>query len=172
MRQLDVMRNSLRKKRKKTKKKIKLKNYDQSLSASKRNPRTKILIVFDQSLASSIKSLAVNKENKIIPTSRFFNGKMFMFTKLSLMSFIYVVKNLHFPNETAWKIYEKYKIKHCLPYHMLTNTDSTCLMFVFIWDVGSSMLDHEFWNNFWSDDKNRYYRKIWHISSPPGKFRR
>ena len=101
MRQLDVMRNSLRKKRKKTKKKIKLKNYDQSLSASKRNPRTKILIVFDQSLASSIKYLAVNKENKIIPTSRFFNGKMFMFTKLSLMSFIYVVKNFHFPNETA-----------------------------------------------------------------------
>ena len=60
-----------------------LKNCDQRVSASERNPRTKMVIDIDHSLVCSIKSLAVNKPDEIKPTSRFFNGKMLMFPKLS-----------------------------------------------------------------------------------------
>ena len=49
-----------------------------------------------------------------------------MFSKLSLMSFIYVVAEaFSFPNEKVKKIYDKYLIEKVYIYHMLTDTDST-----------------------------------------------
>ena len=65
-----------------------------------------MVLEFDQCLACSIKSLAVNKNNVITPTSRYFNGKMLMFAK--------------------------YMIERIFQYHVLTDIDSTCIMVVFI----------------------------------------
>ena len=65
-----------------------LKNYDERISASEQNWRTKMLVDFNHPLACSLKYLAANKSNEIKPTSRFFDGKMLMLAKLSLMSFI------------------------------------------------------------------------------------
>ena len=104
-------------------------------------------IDFDHSLVFSIKSLDVNKNNIVKPTLRFFIGKMLMFSKLSLMSFIYkVIETFYFPNQIALEIYKKHKIKRCLPYNVLTNTDNTCSMFLFICVVGCSNSDDEFRN--------------------------
>ena len=58
-----------------------------------------MIIDFDHSLVCSIKSLDVNKNNVVKPTRPFFIGKMLMFSKLSLMSFIYkVIETFYFPN--------------------------------------------------------------------------
>ena len=63
-------------------------------------------------------------------------GKMLMFTKTSLQSFIYDMIDIFcFPDKAIQKIYEKYKIKKCFLYQNLTDTDSTSLFFVFIWNA-------------------------------------
>lgn len=67
-----------------------------------------------------------------------------MLAKLSLMSFIYkVIETVYFPNEIVREIYKKHKVKRCLPYHILTDTDSTCLMIVFICDVQHPVVNLE-----------------------------
>lgn len=144
-RQLDAI-NSLKEKQEKLKKKKKMKskNYDARISTSQQNPRTKMLIDFDRLLACSTKSLTVNKNNEIKAASRFFNCKILMFAKLSLMIFIYdVVETFYFQDQIVKEIYKKYKIKKCLPCHVLAETDSTCFMFSFICEVNCSTLDYE-----------------------------
>ena len=70
------------------------------------------------------------------------SGKMLMFSKLSLMSFIYVVAEaFSFPNEKVKKIDDKYLIEKVYIYHMLTDTDSTCLQFMFISDPKSDIFE-------------------------------
>lgn len=65
-----------------------------------------------------------------------------MFSKLSLMSFIYVVAEaFSFPNEKVKKIDDKYLIEKVYIYHMLTDTDSTCLQFMFISDPKSDIFE-------------------------------
>lgn len=65
-----------------------------------------------------------------------------MFSKLSLMSFIYVVAEaFSFPNEKVKKIYDKHLIEKVYIYHMLTDTDSTCLQFMFISDPKSDIFE-------------------------------
>ena len=44
---------------------------------------------FDEILACSINYHAVKKNNEVKPTTRFFSGKMLMFPKIYLKSFIY-----------------------------------------------------------------------------------
>ena len=63
-------------------------------------------------------------------------GKMLMFTRTSLQCFICDMIDIFcFPDKTIQKIYEKYKIKKCFFYQNLTDTDSTSLFFVFIWNA-------------------------------------
>ena len=94
---------------------------------------------FNEAEAASIKAIAVKKKTKIKATSRFMSGKLLMFAKLSLKSFIYtLVEILSFPNEIVKEIYEKYQIEKILCYHILTDTDSTSLQFVIISDLSST----------------------------------
>ena len=51
--------------------------------------KTKSMIEFDPFLACSIKCLAIKLNQTVAPTTRFFNGKMLMFAKLSLKGFVY-----------------------------------------------------------------------------------
>ena len=49
------------------------------------------------------------------------------------MSFIYeMLETFYFPDEKVKEIYSKYLIEKVYMYHVLTDTDSTCLQFFFI----------------------------------------
>ena len=94
--------------------------------------KVKSLIDFDEDVCS-IKSLAVKKESKINLTTRFMNGKMLMFCKTSIQSFVYdLIDVFMYPDDEISKIYDKYKIQKCFLYQSLTDTDSTSIFFVFI----------------------------------------
>ena len=81
----------------------------------------------------SVKSLAVKKESKINLTTRFMNGKMLMFCKTSIHSFVYdLIDAFMYPNDEISKIYDKFEIQRCFLYQNLTDTDSTSIFFVFI----------------------------------------
>ena len=54
-----------------------------------------------------MKSLAIKKETKVNLTTRFLNGKMLMFSKTSIQSFVYLM----FPDDVLKKIYEKNEIQ-------------------------------------------------------------
>ena len=63
---------------------------------------------------------------------------MLKFAKLSLMSFIYeVLETFCFPDENVREIFKKYSIEKVEIYHIVTNTNSTSLEFLFISDPNS-----------------------------------
>ena len=100
-----------------------------------------MLIVFNNYKSSSVKSISVKSETNIKCTMRFMSGKLLMFAKLSLKSFIYsLVELLYFPQENpaVAKIYEKYKIEIIFCYHVLTDTDSTSIQFIIVSDIDST----------------------------------
>ena len=68
----------------------------------------KSLIDFDDEYSSSIKSVAIENSSKINLTTRFLNGKMLMFSKVSVKSFVYdLIDVFMFPNNEIQKIYTK-----------------------------------------------------------------
>ena len=85
------------------------------------------------------------KNDNVKLTTRFLSGKMHMFAKLSLMSFIYeLVETVYFPDEIVKKIYERYLIEKVYIYHVLTDTDSSCLKFIFVSSTDSDISDKKF----------------------------
>ena len=95
------------KKNKRNKKKRTLYHYLERQEEAYRNNKIKSLIDFDEAYVSSVKSLAVKKETKVNLTTRFLNGKMLMFSKTSIQSFVYLM----FPDDVLKKIYEKNEIQ-------------------------------------------------------------
>ena len=68
------------------------------------------------------------------------SGKLLMFAKLSLKSFIYhITKTFCFPDENVRGILKKYGIGRVEIFHVLTDTDSTSLKFIFISDPNSEI---------------------------------
>ena len=66
------------------------------------------MIEFNTEYACNIRALGVKENNQIKPTNRFFSGRMVMFAKLSLKSFIYdLIETLAFPNAKTREIYVK-----------------------------------------------------------------
>ena len=66
------------------------------------------------------------------------SGKLLMFAKLSLKSFIYTLtETLYFPDVTLREIYKKYQIDRVICYHILTDTDRTSLLFIVISESSS-----------------------------------
>ena len=103
--------------------------------------KNRMIIKFNEQRSSSIKSIAIKSETIVKCTTRFMYGKLLMFAKLSLKSFIYsLVELLHFPEENpvVSSIYEKYKIEQILCYQVLTDTDSTSIQFIIVSDPNSS----------------------------------
>ena len=103
--------------------------------------KNKMIIEFNEHKSSSVKSIAVKSETVLKCTTRFMSGKLLMFAKLSLKSFIYsLVELLHFPEENpvVSSINEKYKIEQILCYQVLTDTDSTSIQFIIVSDPDSS----------------------------------
>ena len=70
---------------------------------------TKMIVDFCVEDSASIKSFAVKEKKEVGATMRFLSGKMLMFGKLSLMSFIYkMLEKFYFPDEKVKDIYKKY----------------------------------------------------------------
>ena len=93
---------------------LNLVDYNERKSEALRNQKIKSLIDFDEEYSSSIKLLARKQGVKINLTKRFLNGKMLMFSKVSLKSFVYdLIDVFMFPNEDTRKIYDEYQVQKC-----------------------------------------------------------
>ena len=96
--------SNFEKKKNKNKKRLNLVDFSERKSKTLRNKKVKALIDFDEEYLSSIKSLAVKQSNKVNLTTRYLNGKMLMFSKVSIKSFVYdLIDVFMFPNEEIKK---------------------------------------------------------------------
>ena len=105
------------KKKKRNKRKSKLIDFSERKNEALRNQKVKSLIDFDEEYSSSIKSLAVEQStnvNNLI--TRYLNGKMLMFSKVSIKSFVYDFIDVFM-----------FKIDRFYLYQNLTDTDSTSI---------------------------------------------
>ena len=63
------------------------------------------------------------------------------------MSFIYeMLETFCFPDEKVQKIFDKYLIEKVYIYHVLTDTDSTCLQFLFISNPKGGICMKKYWD--------------------------
>ena len=118
----------------------KINSLEDQISESFDMRKNKMLLEFNDSQSASNKQIAVKTNTSIKCTTRFMSGKLLMFAKLSLKSFIYsLAELLAFPeeNETVQKIYRKYELERIFCYHILTDADSTSLNFLIISHVDS-----------------------------------
>ena len=161
------------KKKEKRRKKRKIKDdFDVRTEKLLSDRKVKTIINFENNECNSIKSLIVKGNTTIDVSSRFIKGKMLMFAKLSIKSFVYdIIDVFCFPNEEIQRIYDYYEIEKCFLYQNLTDTDSTSLLFTFICKFESSIpeskardvifecmkkskilnrldLSHEFWKKY------------------------
>ena len=135
----------MKKSRQKEHKKNSIKDIDQKQWDEKKCPKTKSIIDFDQTFACSVKSPAMKKNVNVKPITRFFSGKMLMFSKIPPESFAYdFTKTFNFPNKKKRKIYNKYVMEHVFPHSVLTDTDSICVFFIFIRNPESDLRDSKF----------------------------
>ena len=127
----------LNEKRKNMKRKVTVIDYFDRMNEANEKTNVKSLIEFDQEHSNSIKAVMVKQNQNIKPTTRFLSGKMLMFAKGSIKSFVCdIIDVFMFPNETTKSIYEKYNIEKCYVYQCLTDTDSISINFIFICDFG------------------------------------
>ena len=119
------------------KRKVTLTDYFDRIDEANEKKNVKSLIEFDHEDCNSIKAVIVKKNQNIRPTTRFLSGKMLMFAKVSIKSFVCdIIDVFMFPNETTKTIYDKYNIEKCFVYQCLTDTDSTSINFIFICNLG------------------------------------
>ena len=91
------------------------------------------MIDFDHNECNSIKSIIVKGDTNIDVSLCFIKGKMLIFAKLSLKSFVYdMIDVFCYANNEIQQIYGYYQIEKCFLYQNLTDTDSTSLFFTFI----------------------------------------
>ena len=103
--------DNLEKKKNKNKKRLNLLHFSERKSKALRNQKVKAWIEFDEEYSSNIKSLAIKQSHIINLTARYLNGKIFIFSKVSIKSFLYDLINVFmFPNEEIKKIYAEFKV--------------------------------------------------------------
>ena len=89
------------------------------------------MIDLDEEYSASIRSVAIEKNTKVNLTTRFLSGKMLMFSKVSIKSFVYdLIDIFMFPNQEIQEIYQKHQVEKCYLYQNLTDTDSTSVFLV------------------------------------------
>ena len=104
----------------------------------------KSLIDFDEEYSCSIRLIAIEKSSKINLTTRFLNGKMLMFSKVSIKSFVYdLIDIFMFPNAEIREVYKKYKVNRCYLDQNFTDTDRTSMFFVFICNLNSNIRENK-----------------------------
>ena len=169
----------LKKKEKRSKKRKVKDDFKDRKTSFLQDKKIKTMIDFEENNSASIKSLVIKRSTNIKVSSRFIKGKMLMFAKLSIKSFVYdIIDVFCFPDETIREIYNKYQIEKCYLYQNLTDTDSTSLFFVFICELESVLpesearkvifecminseifkrldISNDFWKNFNVQDKTK-----------------
>ena len=126
------------------KRKTDLTDYSERMQKVLKDLKVKNLIDFHREQSASIKAISVEQNTKVKLTTRYLNGKMLMFSKLSIKSFVYdIIVVFMFPNETIKKIYQKYNIEKCIVEQNLTDTDSTSIFFIFICNLKSKIAENE-----------------------------
>ena len=81
--------NCLKEKEKKGKKRKLTKDFEMQVSDMIKNKKVKTMIDFDKRESNSIESIVVNSSTMLDVSTRFCKGKMLMFAKMSLKSFVY-----------------------------------------------------------------------------------
>ena len=157
----------LLKAKEKKSKKIKIHEIDTRIDNALKNKKIKIMNDFDRSECNSIKSIVVKSSDTIKISSRFIKGKMLMFAKLSLKSFVYhMIDAFCFPDEKIKEIYDFYRIRKCLLYQNLTDTDNTLLLFNFICNLECSIPKSEARNTIFEYMKKSKIAKRLDVSDP------
>ena len=88
---------------------------------------------FDIKECNSAKAIALKGNTDINVTSRFIDGEMLMFPKISLKSFVYdIIDVFCFPTEDVKMIYNKHDIIKCHMYLNLIDMYSSSSFFDFI----------------------------------------
>ena len=96
------------KKNKKMKRKRTIVDYLTRHDEAHKNNKIKSIIDFDEEHANSIKSLVIEKKSNVFLTTRFMKGKMLMFAKTSLQTFVYDMMDVFcFPDQVIQEIYQK-----------------------------------------------------------------
>ena len=130
--------------RKKLKRKMDVTDYPDRIKKAYTDFKVKNLIDFDENQSASIKAVSVEQNSKVKLTTRYLNGKMLMFAKLSIKSFVYdIIDVFMFPDATVTKIYQKYDIENCIVEQNLTDTDSTSIFFIFICNLKNEIPENE-----------------------------
>ena len=94
------------KREKSTHKRCAIKYFSERFDDAMRNPKVKMMD-FDLNCSNNVKSFAVKTRNEIKVTTRFTNGKVLMFAKVSLASLVYdVIDVLCFPDERVQNLHE------------------------------------------------------------------
>ena len=120
----------------------KVDTIENEIEASQDLRRNEMLVELNTPQGSAVKQIAVKPQTNVECTTRFSAGKMLMFAKLSLKSFIYQLAELFtFPDEIVQAIYDKYQIERVYVYHVLTDTDSTTVRFVVISSLESTFTE-------------------------------
>ena len=115
MSDLEAADNFDKKKNKKNKRRFHLIDYTKRKDEALRDQKIKSLIDFDEEYCSSIRSLAVKKSIKANLTTRYLNGKMLMFSKISLKSFVYnLIDIFMFPNNVTKRYISNIKSRNVI----------------------------------------------------------
>ena len=135
---------AFKRKEKKHHQKTGLYSYVDRLDFANKDNKVKSIIDFSDQDAASIKALAIKKNDKIKITTRFMKGKMLMFSKVSLKSFVYdIIDVFCFPDTEVREICNRYEIIKVFIYLILTDTDSSSLQFTFINKLTSSITENK-----------------------------
>ena len=101
--------------RKKNKNRTKLIDFVDQKNEALTNQKVKSLIDLDEEYSASIRSVAIEKNTKVNLTTRFLSGKMLMFSKVSIKSFVYdLIDIFMFPNQEIQEIYQKYQVENVI----------------------------------------------------------
>ena len=120
------------------------KDSDSQVEDAVKNKKIKTMIDFDND-CNSIKSIIVSGNTTVDVSTRFIKGKMLMFAKVSLKSFVYdIIDVFSFPDEKVRAAYNQYDIQECFLYLNLTDTDSCSMFFVFICSLYCDVKKSEF----------------------------
>ena len=115
-------------------------NVDDRIDHIPKSKPTKMILDSCIYESISIKSFAVKEKKRGGWNNVIFIWENGNVCKFFLMSFIYDILEIScFPNKKVKLIYEKYQIETVYIYHILTDTDSTSLKFVFISNAASEI---------------------------------
>ena len=129
---------------KKCHKKQHLTPYSERMNVANKNKKIKTIIDFSDQDCASIKSIGIKTNDKVKITTRFIKGKMLMFSKTSIRSFVYdLIDCFSFPDEEVSEFYAKHEILKCFIYLILTDTDSCSIQFLFLSDLKSKITEDQ-----------------------------